>query len=124
MNIFKNKNMRKNRKKKSTAHELVFASPLDKVLKAVYKKKGLKPTTKNPKDNDYCSTYLQRNKINARKKVFISEEVHNRVSNFLSTVENNKNTVDGFFDIVMLKHIEQYKDEMNELYKQQKVNLK
>ncbi len=72
---------------------------------------------------DYGSTYLKRNEIKTRQCVYISREVHNKISKIVNIIADKEITVGGYIDTVLLRHLEQHKDEINELYRREREDL-
>lgn len=72
---------------------------------------------------DYGSTFLQRNEIKTRQCVYISREMHNKVSKIVNVIADKEITVGGYIDSVLAQHMEQHKDEINELYRKQRDDL-
>lgn len=72
---------------------------------------------------DYGETFLKRNEIKTRQCVYISREVHNKISKIVNIIADKDITVGGYIDTVLVRHLEQHKEEINEMYKQQRENL-
>lgn len=72
---------------------------------------------------DYDETFLKRNEIKTRQCVYISREVHNKISKIVNIIADKDITVGGYIDTVLARHLEQHKEEINERYKQQRENL-
>ncbi|WP_455665078.1 DUF3408 domain-containing protein [Phocaeicola sp.] len=71
----------------------------------------------------YSETFLKRNEIKTRQCVYISREVHNKISKIVNVIADKEITVGGYIDTVLAQHLEQHREEINELYKQQRENL-
>ena len=105
--------------------------PPDTETEASVKKEKSSSVSDTPKENprrrrasaDYGTVFLQRNEIKTRQCVYISREVHNKISKIVNIIANKEITVGGYIDTVLMKHLEQHKDEINELYKQQREDL-
>lgn len=83
-----------------------------------------KESSRRKKQNeDYGSTYLQRNEIKTRQCVYISREVHNKVSKIVNVIADKEITVGGYIDSVLALHFEQHRDAINEMYKRQREDL-
>ncbi|WP_455668456.1 DUF3408 domain-containing protein, partial [Phocaeicola sp.] len=63
------------------------------------------------------------NEIKTRQCVYISREVHNKISKIVNVIADKEITVGGYIDTVLAQHLEQHREEINELYKQQRENL-
>lgn len=72
---------------------------------------------------DYGTTYLKRNEIKTRQCVYISREVHNKISKIVNIIADKEITVGGYIDTVLLRHLELHKDEINELYRREREDL-
>ena len=72
---------------------------------------------------DYTATFLKRNEIKTRQCVYISREIHNQISRIVNVISDKEITVGGYIDTVLACHLEQHKDEINELYKRKLENL-
>lgn len=105
--------------------------PPDTETEASVKKEKSSSVSDTPKENprrrrasaDYGTVFLQRNEIKTRQCVYISREVHNKISKIVNIIADKEITVGGYIDTVLMKHLEQHKDEINELYKQQREDL-
>ena len=83
-----------------------------------------KEAPKRRKQNaDYGSTYLQKNEIKTRQCVYISREVHTKISKIVKVIADSEITVGGYIDSVLAQHLEQHKDEINEMYRKQREDL-
>ena len=83
-----------------------------------------KETTRRKKQSaDYGSSFLQRNEIKTRQCVYISREMHNKVSKIVNVIADKEITVGGYIDTVLARHFEQHKEEINELYRKQREDL-
>mgnify|MGYP001755892320 CR=1 FL=1 len=81
------------------------------------------PVRRKRQSADYGSTYLKRNEIKTRQCVYISREVHNKISKIVNIIADKEITVGGYIDTVLLRHLEQHKDEINELYRREREDL-
>lgn len=81
------------------------------------------PARRRKQNADYGSTYLRRNEIKTRQCVYISRDVHNKISKIVNIIADKEITVGGYIDTVLLRHLEQHKDEINELYRREREDL-
>lgn len=95
--------------------------PAERVVPAEIPKEN--PARRKRPSADYGSTYLKRNEIKTRQCVYISREVHNKISKIVNIIADKEITVGGYIDTVLLRHLEQHKDEINELYKRNREDL-
>lgn len=75
------------------------------------------------KKQDYGSTFLRRNEVKLRQCVYISKEAHSIVSKIVNTIADKEITVGGYIDTVLMRHFEENKDEINNLYRRNRDNL-
>ena len=71
----------------------------------------------------YEDLFLQQNKLKARSCVYISQRVHNTISEIVRVIADRDVTVGGYIDAVLLQHLETHKDEINDLYKRERIDL-
>ena len=81
------------------------------------------PPRRKKQNADYGSIFLQRNEIKTRQCVYISREVHNKISKIVNVIADKEITVGGYIDSVLAQHLEQHKEEINELYRRQREDL-
>ena len=82
-----------------------------------------KPEPVRKKRQDYGSTFLKRGELKSRKSVYISKEVHSIVSKIVNIIADKEITVGGYIDTVLMRHLEENKDEINGLYRRDRDNL-
>lgn len=83
----------------------------------------MKSEPSRKKRADYGSTFLRRSELKSRKCVYISAEAHDIVSKIVNTIADKEITVGGYIDTVLVRHFEENKDEINELYRRDRDNL-
>lgn len=66
---------------------------------------------------------LASREIKVRKCVYISREVQEKVARVVNTLSNGEATIGSYVDNVLLEHLNEHKDEINELYYQQMKDL-
>jgi hypothetical protein len=73
----------------------------------------------------YKETFLKRNEMKTRQCVYISHDVHAVIANLVRTLVSagNEITVGGYIDTVLNEHLQAFKDEINELYRQPQDDL-
>jgi len=73
----------------------------------------------------YRDVFVSRNEIKHRQCVYISHEVHSLVSGLVRALvdEGSEITVGGYIDKVLYEHLQAYKDEINELYRNRRPEL-
>jgi len=82
-----------------------------------------KPEPVRKKRQDYGSTFLKRGELKSRKSVYISKEVHSIISKIVNIIADKEITVGGYIDTVLVRHLEENKDEINGLYRRDRDNL-
>ena len=75
------------------------------------------------KKQDYGSTFLKRSELRVRQCVYISKEAHSIVSKIVNTIADKEITVGGYIDTVLMRHFEENKEEINNLYCRNRDNL-
>lgn len=78
------------------------------------------PKRKRNAQGDYGATFLQRNEIKTRQSVYISREIHRKITKIVNTITDNEITVGGYVDTVLTQHLLANKEEINELYRKGK----
>ncbi len=78
---------------------------------------------KRTTQSGYNDTFLKRNEIKSRQCVYVSKGVHETISKIVKVIADNDITVGGYIDLVLLKHLEDNKTEINELYRQERMDL-
>lgn len=97
------------------------SEPSENTARAVETK--AKPEPARKKRPDYGSTFLKRGELKSRQSVYISKEVHSIVSKIVNTIADKEITVGGYIDTVLMRHFEENKDEINDLYRRDRDNL-
>lgn len=86
------------------------------------RKDGRNPPKRNRRGG-YDTTYLVRNEIKTRQCVYISREVHGKISKIVNVIADSEITVGGYIDTVLMRHLEEHRDEINGLYRQERDDL-
>jgi hypothetical protein len=86
-------------------------------------KEGKEPAKRRRSNADYSSLFLARNEIRTRSCVYVSQRIHNTISEIVRVLADKDVTVGGYIDNVLLQHLETHKEEINELYKRERKNL-
>lgn len=73
----------------------------------------------------FKETFLKRSEIKTRQCVYISHRVHSLIAKLVRTLVDTGNdiTVGGYIDTVLEEHLNVNKEEINELYRQQRGDL-
>ncbi|NEW81784.1 MAG: DUF3408 domain-containing protein [Mariniphaga sp.] len=72
---------------------------------------------------DYKEAFLQKKEIKTRQCVYISQQVHDVISKIVRVIADKEISVGGYIDSVLLKHLDEHRDEINDLYRKQINNL-
>ena len=71
----------------------------------------------------YETVFLQRGELKARQSVYISKEIHEKVSKIVSVLGGKELSVGGYIDNVLSQHFETYMNEITELYEKKYTKL-
>jgi len=73
---------------------------------------------------DYRGRYLKRNEIKTRQCVYISREIHSKISKIVNILATEQGiSIGGYIDTVLAQHLKEHRDAINTLYKKQQKNL-
>lgn len=72
---------------------------------------------------NYKDTFVRRNEIKTRECVYISREIHSKIVKLVRALEDTSITIGGYIDIVLSEHLEQHKEEINEIFRQSRRDL-
>jgi hypothetical protein len=86
-------------------------------------KETKEPAKRKRNNADYSSLFLGRNEIKTRSCVYISQRIHNTISEIVRVIADKDVSVGGYIDNVLLQHLEAHKDEINDLYKRERKDL-
>jgi hypothetical protein len=86
-------------------------------------KEAKEPTKRRRNQVDYSGLFLQRNEFKARSCVYISQRIHNTITEIVRVIADRDVTVGGYIDNVLLQHLEMHRDEINDLYKRERKDL-
>ena len=67
----------------------------------------------------YDAAFLKRNEIKTRQCVYISREIHKRISRIVSVLAKHELTVGGYIDLILEKHLEENQEEINDLLRKE-----
>ena len=76
----------------------------------------------NPR-KERSRTTARPSEVKLRHCVYISKEAHSIVSKIVNTIADKEITVGGYIDTVLMRHFEENKDEINNLYRRNRDNL-
>jgi hypothetical protein len=95
----------------------------DEQTERVEPKRNKETVRRKQSNADYSSLFLQRNELKVRSCVYISQRIHNTISEIVRVIADKEVTVGGYIDNVLLQHLEAHKDEINDLYKRERKDL-
>ena len=67
----------------------------------------------------YDAAFLKRNEIKTRQCVYISREIHKRISRIVSVLAKHELTVGGYIDLILERHLEENQEEINVLLRKE-----
>lgn len=59
---------------------------------------------------------LASKEIKVRKCVYISREVQEKIAKIVNLLSNGESTIGSYIDNVLLEHLNEHKEEINDLY--------
>ncbi|GHU84605.1 transposase [Bacteroidia bacterium] len=74
-----------------------------------------KSSRKRKEPQDYEGVFLRRRPAVERRQTYVSRYVYEKMSSFLPVIANGF-TVTAYIDNILMHHLEQHSDEINELY--------
>ncbi|MCS2693518.1 DUF3408 domain-containing protein [Bacteroides fragilis] len=77
-----------------------------------------KPTPRRRKGGtgDYRETYFQKVELTDRQPLYVSRTTHEKLMRIVTVIGGRKVTVSSYVGNILLRHFEQYQDEINALY--------
>ncbi|MCS2440970.1 DUF3408 domain-containing protein [Bacteroides uniformis] len=77
-----------------------------------------KPTPRRRKGGtgDYRETYFQKVEPADRQPLYVSRTTHEKLMRIVTVIGGRKVTVSSYVENILLRHFEQYQDEINTLY--------
>lgn len=70
---------------------------------------------KHPAKGDYISLFMHRNDLYDRKAIYISKELQDKLSEIVLFIRKREMTLGMYVENILLKHLEDYKEEINRL---------
>ena len=65
---------------------------------------------------DYRATYFMRVDLTDRQPLYVSRTTHEKLMKIVTVIGGCKATVSSYVENILLRHIDQFQDEINELY--------
>lgn len=77
-----------------------------------------KPTPRKRKNSpgDYRETYFRKVELTDRQPLYVSRMTHEKLMRIVTVIGGRKVTVSSYVENILLRHFEQYQDEINTLY--------
>jgi hypothetical protein len=95
-----------------------FAAGLRFIIRLAETVQVEKPTTRKRKggSGDYRETYFQKVELADRQPLYVSRTTHEKLMRIVTVIGGRKVTVSSYVENILLRHFEQYQDEINTLY--------
>ena len=81
----------------------------EKILKEPARRKKNAP-------GDYRETYFMRVDLTDRQPLYVSRATHEKLMKIVTVIGGRKATVSSYVENILLRHFDQFQDEINELY--------
>ena len=81
----------------------------EKVVKELVRRKKNTP-------GDYRETYFMRVDLTDRQPLYVSRTTHEKLMKIVTVIGGCKATVSSYVENILLRHFDQFQDEINELY--------
>ena len=65
---------------------------------------------------DYRETYFMRVDLTNRQPLYVSRTTHEKLMKIVTVIGGRKATVSSYVENILLRHFDQFQDEINELY--------
>ena len=84
----------------------------------VKEEKAVKEPARRKKSvpGDYRETYFGRVDLTNRQPLYVSRTTHEKLMKIVNVIGGRKATVSSYVENILLRHFDQYQDEINELY--------
>jgi hypothetical protein len=89
--------------------------PVIQPVETIESKEPAKPVRKRKETQDYESLFLQRKAGVSRRQTYIGAALYEKVSRFLPVIANGL-SITAYIDNILTHHLEQYREDINELY--------
>lgn len=78
----------------------------------------LRTRRRNVAKGDYVSLFMHRNDLFDRKAIYISKELQDKLAEIVLFIRKREMTLGMYVENILLKHLEDYKEEINRLSEQ------
>ena len=77
-----------------------------------------KPAARKRKNGtgDYRETYFQKVELSDRQPLYVSRTTHEKLMRIVTVIGGRKATASSYVENILLRHFEQFQDEINTLY--------
>ncbi len=90
---------------------------VDKQVTAKEEKAAKEPARrKKNAPGDYRETYFMRVDLTDRQPLYVSRATHEKLMKIVTVIGGRKATVSSYVENILLRHFDQFQDEINELY--------
>ena len=76
---------------------------------------SIRTRRKHTAKGDYISLFMHRNDLYDRKAIYISRELQDKLSEIVLFIRKREMTLGMYVENILLKHLEDYKEEINRL---------
>lgn len=105
--------------KKQEMPSVAVETPDKPEIKAEPKEeKAVKEPARRKKNapGDYRETYFMRVDLTDRQPLYVSRTTHEKLMKIVTVIGGRKATVSSYVENILLRHFDQFQDEINELY--------
>lgn len=105
--------------KKQEMPSVAVETPDKPEIKAEPKEeKAVKEPARRKKNTpgDYRETYFMRVDLTDRQPLYVSHTTHEKLMKIVTVIGGRKATVSSYVENILLRHFDQFQDEINELY--------
>ena len=105
--------------KKQEMPSVAVETPDKPEIKAEPKEeKAVKEPARRKKNapGDYRATYFMRVDLTDRQPLYVSRTTHEKLMKIVTVIGGCKATVSSYVENILLRHFDQFQDEINELY--------
>ena len=105
--------------KKQEMPSVAVETPDKPEIKAEPKEeKAVKEPARRKKNTpgDYRETYFMRVDLTDRQPLYVSRTTHEKLMKIVTVIGGRKATVSSYVENILLRHFDQFQDEINELY--------
>ena len=87
-------------------------------IKEPKEEKAVKEPARRKKNTpgDYRETYFMRVDLTDRQPLYVSRTTHEKLMKIVTVIGGRKATVSSYVENILLRHFDQFQDEINELY--------